>query len=121
MQTASSTVWSLVKPDTLVFKLKCLEDPSDAWAGGNAGGDLTLQCHMGTHGGRAPSGAQGPFRCLTVPGASHSPLPAPSEIPGEKMEPLCSSHLHILLLEPGLRLVESETIRETSCHGNPAC
>lgn len=31
------------------------------------------------------------------------------------MEPLCSSHLHSLLLEPGLRLVESETIRETSC------
>lgn len=36
------------------------------------------------------------------------------------MEPLCSSHLHTLLLEPGLRLVESETIRETSCHGDPA-
>ena len=35
------------------------------------------------------------------------------------MEPLCSSHLHTLLLEPSLRPVESETIRETSCHGDP--
>ena len=119
MQTASSTVWPLIKPDTLVFKLRCLEDPPDAWTDGNAGGDLTLLCRMGTHSGWAPSGAQGPFRCLALPGASHSPLPALSEIPGKKMEPLCSSHLHTLLLEPGLRLVESETIRKTSCHGDP--
>ena len=80
---------------------------------------MTLLCRTGTHSGWAPSGAQGPFRCLALPGASHSPLPALSEIPGKKMEPLCSSHLHTLLLEPGLRLVESETIRKTSCHGDP--
>ena len=113
MQTASSTVWSLVKPDTLVFKLRCLEDPPDAWTNGNAGPYVVLWRldPMVSHGYPRWAGTlrgSGPFHCLMLWGASHSPLPASFEIPGKKMAPLCSSRLHTFLLEPSPRLAESE-------------
>lgn len=122
MQTASSTVWSLVKPDTLVFKLRCLEDPPDAWTDGNAGPYVVLWRldPMVSHGYPRWAGTlrgSGPFHCLMLWGASHSPLPASFEIPGKKMAPLCSSRLHTFLLEPSPRLAESETVHETSCLG----